>query len=539
MMTVRLMSIVAAATIAAPLWPSRTVGAQDRPRAGAESGAIPEARLDSVRARVRRLMDSAKVASLSIAVGRNGRIIWEEAFGNADVEGRVRATPTTLYSLASISKPMTATALMRLAEQEKIDLDRPANDYLGDAKISGIAGKASDATVRRVLSHTAGLPLHYRFFYEGGSVARPTMDEAIDRYAITVFPPGEVYSYSNLGYGVLEEIIARVSGKSYEAFMREDVFVPLGMPTATISTGAGLSNAAVRYDAKQKPIPYYDFDHRGGSAVYASAHDLVRFGMFHLKQRVAGQQPVLRPATIDAMQRVETPGDTTSGYGLGWIIDTDQGTRVVYHTGGMPGVATSLKLFPEHDVAIAVLGNASGVVPHAIMFTVTGAVIPGYDASAAQREALAPPGPFVTPSALWGEWTGRVRMYDGDTMPITLLVKPDDVHVRLGDSQLWAVLTRPTFRDNLLSGGFLGTIPTDDARRHPHYLAVSLQHADGKLRGWAAAITTDDPVSGAVSSYAELTKTVAPRAAAPLPNEWRPSTRGRARDPRPSVRRRR
>jgi CubicO group peptidase (beta-lactamase class C family) len=510
MTPVRLLPIVTAALLAAPPCVPTTVGAQEHRRARAETGAIPKATLDSVRARVRRLMDSAKVPSLSIAVGRSGRIIWEEAFGYADLERQVRATPATPYSLASISKPMTATGLMKLVEQGKIDLERPANDYLGEAKITGIAGKASDATVRRVASHTAGLPLHYRFFYEGGSVPRPSMDEAIDRYAITVFPPGEVYSYSNLGYGVLEEIIAKASGKSYEAFMRDEVFVPLGMPTATVSTGAGLGNAALRYDAKRKPIPFYDFDHRGGSAVYASAHDLVRFGMFHLEQRVAGQRPVLRPATIDAMQRAETPGDTTSGYGLGWIIDTDQGVRVVYHTGGMPGVATSLKLFPEHDVAIAVLGNSSGVVPHAIMFTVTGAFIPGYDAAAAEREALAPPGAFAAPPELWGEWTGRIRMYSADTVPITLIVKSDDVHIRLGDSQLWAVLTRPTFRDNLLSGAFLGTIPSDDARRHPHYVAVTLQHKDGKLSGWAAAITTDDPVSGAVSSYAELSKKSAP-----------------------------
>jgi CubicO group peptidase (beta-lactamase class C family) len=510
MTTRQLMSVVAAALLAAPPCLPATSEAQETPRTRADAGAIPKATLDSVRARVRRLMDSAKVPSLSIAVGRNGRIIWEEAFGYADLERQVRATPTTLYSLASISKPMTATGLMKLVEQGKIALDRPANEYLGEATISGIAGKASDATVRRVASHTAGLPLHYRFFYEAGSVTRPTMNEAIDRYAITVFPPGEVYSYSNLGYGVLEEIIAKASGKSYEAFMREEVFVPLGMPTATISTGAGLDNAAVRYDAKRKPIPFYDFDHRGGSAVYASAHDLVRFGMFHLGQRVAGLRPVLRPATIAAMQHVETPGDTTSGYGLGWIVDTDQGTRVIYHTGGMPGVATSLKLFPEHGVAIAVLGNASGVVPHAIMFTVTGAVIPGYDAAAATREALAPPDAFATPADLWGEWTGHIRMYSGDTIPITLMVKSDDVHIRLGDSQLWAALTRPTFRDNLLSGGFLGTIPSDDARRHPHYVAVSLQHKEGKLRGWAAAITTDDPVSGAVSSYVELKKKSVP-----------------------------
>ena len=118
-------------------------------------------------------MDSTRTPSIAVAVARNGRIIWEEGFGFADIERRTPATPTTLYSMASISKPITATGVMKLVEQGKIDLDRPANDYLGSAKISGVAGQASDATVRRVMAHSAGLPLHYRFFYEGGSVTRP------------------------------------------------------------------------------------------------------------------------------------------------------------------------------------------------------------------------------------------------------------------------------------------------------------------------------------------------------------------------------
>ncbi|HJU65381.1 MAG TPA: serine hydrolase, partial [Gemmatimonadaceae bacterium] len=240
--------------------------------------------------------------------------------------------------------------------------------------------------------------------------------------------------------------------------------------------------------------------------VYASAHDLVRFGMFHLKNHLGDQRAVITDATIDAMQRVATPGDTTSGYGLGWIIGTEQGMRVVSHTGGMPGVATSLKLFPAHDIAIAVLGNSSGTVPHRVMFTVAGAIVPGYDGKAAEREVFTPPAPFAAPAELWGEWTGRVRMYTGDTIPITLQVRPDDIHVRLGDSQLWAVFNGPSFRNNLISGRFHGTIPSDDAKRHPHFVAVSLLHDGGKLRGWAAAITTDEPVSGAVASYAELTK---------------------------------
>jgi len=504
-MSLRITRVVAlVALLAGAAAPTSSVGAQ-RDRGKQEAAAIAPATLDSLRAHIRRVMDSTKTPSIAVAVAKGGRIVWEEGFGFADVEHRTPATPATLYSMASISKPITATGLMKLVEQGKIDLDRPANDYLGAAKITGLAGPASGATVRRVMSHTAGLPLHYRFFYAGGAVTRPTMDEAISRYAIVVFPPGAVYSYSNLGYGVLEEIIAKVSGKPYETFMQEEVFKPLGMPTTTIGTGAGIANSAVRYTADWKPIAFYDFDHRAASAVYTSAHELVRFGMFHLKDHLADQRPILKDATLDAMHHRETPGDTTSGYGLGWAIGYEQGIRVVSHTGGMPGVATSLKLYPEQNMAIVALANTSGAAPHRIAVDIAAAVVPGYKPPA-PRDRSAEVATFTTPAELTGEWSGTVRMYDGSTTPIALLVKSDDVHVRLGPNALWTVLNNPTFRNNLLGGQFAGTIPSEEARRFPQNVGVSLLLQGDTLRGWAAAMTTDDPLTGAMSSYAELTR---------------------------------
>jgi CubicO group peptidase (beta-lactamase class C family) len=487
------------------LSPFAPTGAQTKPAGSVIAPAV----LDSLRARIRHLVDSAMVPSVTVAVAKNGRIVWEEGFGYADREKQTPATATTLYSMASISKPIAATGVLKLVEQGKLELDRPANEYLGKAKITGLAGDASGATVRRVLSHTAGLPLHYRFFYEGGSTQRPAMDEAISRYAIAVYPPGAVYNYSNLGYGVLEEIVAHVSGRAFADFMRDEVFLPLGMPTTTIGTGAGLANSAVRYDAAGKPIAFYDFDHRAASAVYTSARELVRFGMFHLKAHLKDQQPILSDKTIEQMQRVATPGDTSGGgYGLGWSISYEQGYRVVSHTGGMPGVSTTLKLYPEHNVAIAVLANASTPVPHRAIYYVAGAVLPRYDARLADR----PPVPgasvaFAPPSELWGEWQGTIRMYDGSTVPLALLIKSDDVHVRLGPpGTLWTVLNAPGYRANMLSGRFMGTIPSEDAKRYPHAVGLSLWLDSVKLRGWAAAVTSDTPVTGAMSSYAELTR---------------------------------
>ncbi|GIW51518.1 MAG: hypothetical protein KatS3mg081_0873 [Gemmatimonadales bacterium] len=252
------------------------------------------AQFAEARAFIQQLMAERDLPSVAVAVVKDGKIVWEEGFGWADRERRVPATERTPYSLASISKPITATGLMVLAERGAVDLDRPANDYLRKAKLTGLAGDASGATVRRVLSHTAGLPLHYEFFYRDAPYSERKMEDAIARYGILVYPPGSAYVYSNLGYGVIDQIIESVSGKSYPEFMRSEVFEPLGMRHSSVHLAPELEGvAAQRYDGRRRPIPYYDFDHDGGSAVYASAHDLARFALFHLETPLADQRRIL------------------------------------------------------------------------------------------------------------------------------------------------------------------------------------------------------------------------------------------------------
>jgi CubicO group peptidase (beta-lactamase class C family) len=516
------------AAIAAHGWAVGPAAANAGAQTPGRTATLDAAVRDTLRSTIRRLVDSADVASIAVAVARDGAVLWEEGFGYADLARRVPATPTTLYSIASINTPITATAVMRLAERGRIDLDQPIDAYLGTSRVTGLAGDRTGATVRRVLSHTAGLPLHYRFYYE--RTAEPSdLARTVARYGRVMFPPGEVYSYSNLGYGMLGQAVARAAGTSYEAYVREQVFRPLGMTQSTIGTGAGLANSAVRYNARHEAIPYYDFDHRGGSAVYTSARELLRFGMFHLKTRprdAAGRwAPPLADSTLDRMQRIATPGDSTSGYGLGWFIDQDPslpsgqapslpsapvpGVRRVRHTGGMPGVATILSLYPSERVAIVVLSNQSSALPGRVASEIAAAVLPpSYAQALAARRAAPPPAraEFAAPADLRGEWRGTVRTYEG-TLPLVLRVDSAEVRVRLGDAPgLWTLLNDATFSKRLLGGRFLGTIPTADARRVAHVVAMSLYLNQGTLRGWTAAQVTAETNDYSLSSYAELTR---------------------------------
>src|SRR5439155_14996538 len=164
--------------------------------------------------------------------------------------------------------------LMILVQRGKLDLARPLNDYLGNAKLRARVGDAAQATVRRVANHTSGLPLHYQFFYADEPYRRPTMDETILRYGNLVTIPGEKSQYSNLGFGILDYAMSRAAGQPYEDFMREEVFLKLGLTRTSVGIGPGLEKlAATRYGGDGLPIPFYDFDHRGASAIFASAHD--------------------------------------------------------------------------------------------------------------------------------------------------------------------------------------------------------------------------------------------------------------------------
>src|SRR5213592_410418 len=200
---------------------------------------------DAVRQSIRKQLVETQTPSIAVAVARDGKIIWEQGFGWADREKRIAADEHTMYSLASISKPITATGLMTLVAAGKVNLDRPVNDYLGAAKLRGRAGDAAQATVRRVANHSSGLPLHYQFFYADEPYRPPSMDETILRYGNLVTAPGETYQYSNLGFGILDYVIARVSGRAYEDFMREEVFVKLGLTHTSVGLGPGLG----RYEA--------------------------------------------------------------------------------------------------------------------------------------------------------------------------------------------------------------------------------------------------------------------------------------------------
>jgi len=413
------------------------------------------------------------IPSISVAVARRGEILWEEGFGWADRENRIQATEHTMYYLASINKSFTATALMILQERKQLDLDRPINDYLGSAKLRSPAWNPAEATVRRVANHTAGLTT----FNLG---KRLTMDETISRYGVIFWPPGERFDYSNLGFKILDDVVARVSGMSYSNFVRAEIFWPLGMTHASAGIGSGLEKfVAQRYITSRGLQPPL------GGGIYCSAHDLARFGMFCLKDHLPDQKRILSDASIDAMFSAPISADDGK-HSLGWSIDDDlYGYRNILGQGGTTADQAWLRLIPSKDIVVVALAN-NGMMSSRVADELLSALLPDYREKRAKAgENKKRPSSENTSSfaPLVGNWKGVIKTYRED-IPLTFSISDSgDVHAKLG-SQLTTLLNDARFDKQRLRGRMSGDLGVEeDTGPERYHLEFYLYLRDGALKG--------------------------------------------------------
>lgn len=319
--------------------------------------------------------------------------------------------------------------------------------------------------MRRVADHTAGLPLHYQFYYADEPFERPPFAETIRRYGGLFIPPGARHHYSNLGYGLLDDLVSRVSGVPYAQFMAEAVFGSLGMATASIDAEEG---AAVAYGADGVGYPRYDTDHPGGSAAYASVEDLLAFGRFHL----GGGPAILSPAARRAMQA------PTFGYGLGWSVTERHGHRVVQHRGGMGGVRTILRLVPEMDLVVAVLVNGESDLPFRSADGALDSILGHWP--------IPDPAPTEAPSELpEGLWVGTITTHR-DELPFALEIGGGEALARLDGRE--SLVEGLRLEGGRLVGTFDGDVGTEDAARRPYRLHLDLGLGEA-LAGATVAIT--------------------------------------------------
>jgi CubicO group peptidase (beta-lactamase class C family) len=298
------------------------------------------------------------IPGLSLAVAEGGAVRFEAGFGFADVENEVKARPETVYRLASVSKPITATAVMKLAEDGRLDLDAPVSSYCPD-----FPEKPWPLTSRQLLCHQGGVR-HYRPGEVPTTRRATSLTEglALFRDDPLAFEPGTRVLYSTYGYTVLGCVASVAAGRPFLAVLQENVFRPAGMTTTRfddvrqlipgraqgyVRDGYGrLLNSALADMTLRLP----------GAGLCSTAPDVARFGTALLAGRLVSRK---------TLQDMLTPQKTRDGqgtvFGLGLSVGTRDGRTEAWHTGGHQRVSTVLYLRPDDGVVVAILTNLEDV----------------------------------------------------------------------------------------------------------------------------------------------------------------------------------
>jgi len=321
------------------------------------SPGLPASKLQAVETAINVAMHRYGIPGLSAAVAAAGSVRLSAGYGLADLENAVPAAPFTIYRLASVSKPLTATAVLQLAARGKLDLDAPVQRY-----VPAYPEKQWPLTCRQLLCHQGGVrqwtdeEFHNTRHYA-------SLTEALEFFKNDplAFEPGTRTLYSSLGYNLLGVAVENASGQGYLDYMRENVFTPAGMETAGLddvftliphraqgyqkAPGGELFNSSLTDTSNRVP----------GGGLVATAEDVARFALaLHsgvLLKKESREQMLVRQRTRDGKP---------TGYGLGWAVGAERARREVYHIGGQPRVSTVLYLLPESGVAVVFLTNLEG-----------------------------------------------------------------------------------------------------------------------------------------------------------------------------------
>ena len=317
---------------------------------------LSEAELNSA---LKKRLDEAAAAdrfSGAVAVARNGKTAFAQAYGLADREKKTPNTLKTRFRLGSMNKMFTAVATLQLVQSGKLDLKAPFGNYLTDYPNKDVASKV---TIEQLLTHTGGTGDIFGPEFQKNRLELKTLQDYVKLYGNRAleFAPGSRWQYSNYGFLLLGVLIEKVSGQSYYDYVNEHIFKPAGM-TATASepedqTVADRSVGYTRFTGPAlKPntetLPYRGTSAGGG---YSTVEDLLKFATALQTHKLLNAQHTEMLTTGKA----DTPGG--GKYAFGFQDSTVNGTRCFGHGGGAPGMNGDLKICPSSGYVIAVLSN--------------------------------------------------------------------------------------------------------------------------------------------------------------------------------------
>ena len=356
--------VALAAALALLLASPAGAGEPTRARPAVSSASsLPAETVEAIRQAVTDEMSRLGIPGLSLAVAQGGEVRHEAGFGFADVENEVPARPETAYRLASVSKPITATAVLRLAEEGRLDLDAPVSRYCPD-----FPDKAWPVTARQLLSHQGGVR-HYRPDEQPITRRFTSLAEglALFRDDPLVHEPGTKVLYSTYGYTLLGCAAAGAAGRPFMALLQDAVFAPAGMTATRVDDVRGLiPNRAQGYvrdgEGELLNSALADMTYKvPGRGLSSTAPDVARFGTALVSGRLLSADSLTQMLT-----RQKTRSGRVTGFGLGLALGSRGGRREAWHTGGQERVSTVIYLQPDSGLAVAILTNLEKVQPRVL-----------------------------------------------------------------------------------------------------------------------------------------------------------------------------
>jgi CubicO group peptidase (beta-lactamase class C family) len=299
------------------------------------------------------------VPGIAVLIAKNGKILYEKGYGNANIEKAIPVSPDTKFRIGSITKQFTAASILRLQEQGKINVNDKLSQYIPDFP------RGNEVTIYQLLTHTSGIHSYTNRDDFNSRIISPVSDTSLIKLIESGgfdFDPGESISYSNSGYFILGYLVSKISEKSYSNYLSDEFFKPLGMKNTGVYINTNRpANEAIGYAFENgnlvKP-PDWDMTWAGGAgAIYSTVNDLFIWNEAVFNGKVLNAASLKMAFTQAKLNN----GQQASGmaYGFGWMLPSYRGMKFIAHGGGLDGFLSYLLRQPEENITICVLTNAS------------------------------------------------------------------------------------------------------------------------------------------------------------------------------------
>jgi CubicO group peptidase (beta-lactamase class C family) len=351
--------------------------------AGAQPARAP---LQGFDAYVEKAIKDWKVPGIAIAIVKDTSVVYAKGFGVREVGKPDAVTPRTLFAIGSSSKAFTAASIAMLVDEGKLKWDDPAARHVTNFQMYD-PYVTRELTVRDLLSHRSGLSRGDLVWY-GSDLSR---DEIVHRarFLAPTWSLRSTFGYQNIMYITAGQAIQQVSGKSWDDFVAERIFAPLGMAESNTSVRdlAGKPDVASPHallDDTLRAVPWRNIDNAGAAgSINSNVLDMAKWVRFQLDSARWGGKPLIQMGNFLAMRTPHTliPVDTGArrvnphrhfrSYGLGWFLEDYRGREVVHHGGNIDGMSALVGMMPEERVGFVILTNMNGTgVTSALMYRI-------------------------------------------------------------------------------------------------------------------------------------------------------------------------